>query len=266
MNGNYGLVYPSESDYYDVGVTNLNFSKLADSIDDIKSGGLKKEVVVAAYNSLNPYKEVSDYVCGRTNASEVLANAVNDCCEGGVILFLDGDYYFSSAVEINKSVTLWGYGSSTRFIQGDEFTGYALIKLNKADSVVREICFEDNLKAVGGIHFINVNAVSVSVGDCSFIMNRGSEDNYVAPVYITAYRCRILMVGCFIRKHNDLKYTISANETALYGVVMGNYCECIDDDSELSVRINVVSSDSVKKIKCGAQDTMFFVKGGKYNE
>ncbi len=264
MNENYGLVYPAEKDYYDVNVTNSNFSKLADGIDVIKNGGLKKEVVIAAYNTLNPYKSVSDYVCTETNASEIFEKAVNDCCEGGVILFLDGDYYFSSTVTVDKSVTIWGYGTNTRFIQADQFTGYALIKLNKDNTVIKEICMEDSERATGGIHFLSISAVSVSVGDCSFIINN-DDDNGIVPVYIESYKCRILMVGCYIRKHDDDKYVINAPQAVLYGIVMGNYCECIDTDEELSVKINVINTASAKRIKYGAQNTQLYVKGSVYN-
>lgn len=265
MNGNYGLVYPAEKDYYDVNVTNSNFSKLADGIDAVKSGGLKKEVVIASYNTANPYKSVSDYVCTETNASEILAEAVNSCCEGGVILFLDGDYYFGSMVTVDKSVTIWGYGTNTRFIQADQFTGYAILELTKDNTVVKEICMEDSVKAVSGIHLISVSAQSVSVGDCSFVMNRSNESNGVAPLYTESYRCRVLMVGCYIRKHNDAKYVINAENTVIYGVVMGNYCECIDNDEELSVSINVKNIASAQKVKYGAQNTKLFVNGGAYN-
>ncbi len=265
MNNNYGLVYPAASDYYDVSVTNSNFSKLADSIDDVKSGGLKKEIVVAAYNSLNPYKEVSDYICTGEDDSDVLASAVADCCEGGVIVLLDGDYYLSSTVTVNKSVTLWGYGTNTRFVQADEFNGYTMLMLTKANTTVKEISFEDSEKAAGGIHFISTSATSVSLGDCSFIINRNDTGNLVAPLYTEASRCRVLVVGCNVRKHDDGKYFIQGEDTVVYGVVMGNYCECTDTDGELSISINVKNAASAIRLKCGAQNTEIYVKGSIYN-
>lgn len=265
MNGNYGLTYPSEKDYYDVNVTNENFSKLADGIDAVKSGGLRKEVVVAAYNSKNPYKVVADFVCTKDNCSTVIANAINNCCDGGVVLLLDGDYYLKSTVNINKVVSLWGYGNKTRIIQADNFTGYALFNLAANNISLKQLKLEDSITSVRGIHLITITSQIAGIGGCEFYMNRGGEDNTVAPVYTEAYSCRLLMVGNYIRKHDDGKYCVNADSTNLCGVVVGNYCENMDSDSELAIGINVKNTGSVSKVKHGAQNTKFYVNGGEYN-
>ena len=172
MNNNYGLVYPNEGDYYDVNITNSNFSKIADEIDEIKSGGLKREIVVASYDTVNPYKEAADFVCNESNGSNILKVAVESCCEGGMILLLDGSYYLDSTVEVNKSITICGYGSATKIIQGNEFTGYALIKLKKANTTIREVSMADSVTSNRAVHLICVDALSASIGNCEFSINR----------------------------------------------------------------------------------------------
>lgn len=265
MNGNYGLVYPAERDYYDVNVTNSNFSKLADGIDSVKSGGLKREVVVASYDTVNPYKSVSDFVCTKNNASAVLSQAAEKCCEGGVIVLLDGTYILSSTVEFDKTVTIVGYGMNTRIVQSDVYSNYSLIKINGANSVVKDICIEDNVKSTRFVHLVAVSATSVSFCNCNFIINNQGTGNEASPIYTQAYRCRIMMLGCYIRKHSNNKYVINAGDTVLLGVVTGNYCECIDDDSELAISINVINNNSAGRVKYGAQNTEFYVKGVAYN-
>lgn len=264
MNGNYGLVYPDLKDYYDVNVTNSNFSKLADGIDAVKSGGVKKEVVVAAYNSANKYKEAADFVCTKNDCSDMLAKAVAACCEGGEILFLDGDYYLSKTFTVNKAVRMIGYGPKTRFSTIAPFTGYAMFMIKGDNVTLKDLSFIDNA-ATSQIHFISLVCNNITVCGCDFTQNV-TYSGYISPFYAESYRCRVLIIGCYVRKHNDESWFIYGDKTNIAGVIMGNYCECIDDDSELQIKIMTANVASAKKIKTGAQNTYIFTSsGGVYN-
>lgn len=265
MNGNFGLTYPSESDYYNINVFNNNFSKLADGIDKVKSGGIKKEIVIASYNSTNPYKEVADFVCTRNNGAEVIANAIDACNSGGMVLFLDGDYYLKSMVVVNKAVTLCGFGAKTRIIQDNVFTGYAMLSLKERNITIKDLRFEDSQNSVSGIHIIEVMTNNVIIGNCDFIMNWTVRTDDVSVVYVESYKCRVLMVGCYISKHSDNGYVIYSRDSLLYGVVMGNYCESMDDDSEIVFKIYVKNVGSASRIRYAAQNTAFYSSGGVIN-
>lgn len=266
MNKNYNLVYPGLKDYYDVNIFNSNFSNLADGIDSVKSGGLKREVVVASYNTKNPYKEAADFVCTSSNAGDVIANAIEKCCEGGVILFLDGDYIIDKTVKITKTLTLMGYGAKTRFIENSIFDGYTMLYADAENITIKDISFEDNAAAIGGIHIITAAKHSIIIGGCDFTINRSSDGDNVAVLYTMGYKCRILMLGCYIRKHRDNHYIIVGRETYVAGVIMGNYCECIDDDTEIDFNIIVINSSSASKIRHAAQNTRIYIAtGGEYN-
>ena len=265
MNNNYGLVYPSEKDYYDVNVTNNNFSKLADGIDLVKGGGLKKEVVIASFDTQNKFKEAADFVATKNNGSEIFTSAVSQCCEGGRIVVLDGTYYFNFMVNINKSVQILGFGAKTRIIQGNTFKEYALFNVSANNTTLKDISFSDNSMSERSIHLVCVSGGNIAIGNCDFTMERSDSDDSVAPVYTDGYRCRILMVGCYIRKHKDSKYSINAGKTILIGVVAGNYCENIDTDEELSLEINVINKLSASRVKYGAQNTVLRIKGAVYN-
>lgn len=265
MNTNYNITYPSAADYYDINVFNNNFSNLADGIDSVKSGGLKREVVVAAYNSNNPYKSVADFTCTKANGYSVLTQAVSSCCEGGTIVLLDGDYILNNTLVVNKTVNIVGYGSKTRIIQDSSFTNYSLFKLTAPNVSIKGITFEDSLSASRTVHLITISTISANISCCNFYMNIELTGDEVAPVYTEGYICRLFMSGCYIAKHNDGKYSVNGGNTVLKGVIMGNYCEDIDDDSELTFDINVANTGSVARLKCGAQNTKFYVKGGAYN-
>lgn len=266
MNNNYGLVYPSLKDYYDVNVTNSNFSKLADGIDAVKSGGLKKEIVVATYDTVNSYKDVADYVCTKTNASEILQKAIDSCKSGGVIMLLDGSYTINATVNINKEITIMGFGNKTNIIQADVFTGYTMFNASANNITIKDLTFNDSTNAITSVYFVTVNNISIKIGGCDFILNRNNTQNQYAAIYCPGYKCRVLVMGCYMRKHNDSGSFIYSGDCITTGVVMGNYCEDIDDDNELPITIWAKNNDSAAKIKNGAQKTVINLKtGGVYN-
>ncbi|MGN1317992.1 MAG: hypothetical protein ACI4VF_03180 [Lachnospirales bacterium] len=266
MNDNYGLVYPDLKDYYDVNVTNSNFSKLADSIDALKKSGVKKEVVIAAYNSQNKYKEVADFVCNKNDCKSVIANAIESCCEGGEILFLDGDYYFESTLEVNKAVRILGYGVKTRFNVANTFTGYCMLNI-KADNVtIKDISFFDNPDYNMYLHYICLGCLNVTICGCDFNMNIKHSADSISAIYIESYKCRLLVMGCYFRRYDDESWFIYGKKSIIVGVCIGNYSENIENDSELKIKIYTSNTDSASRIKTGAQNTYIFANtGGVYN-
>lgn len=267
MNGNYDLTYPKESDYYDINVFNTNFSNLADGIDEIKSGGVKNAVVVASYNTTNKYKEVADYVCTKANASSVLKNAIAACNEGGVLLLLDGDYYIESTVTINKSITFCGMGCKTNIIQGTTLATYTMLTVTAAGVKIKDMTFSDNTSGTKNVSIISVKEENISIGNCSFILQRDYSANACSVLYLEIAECRILMVSNYIKKHNDSNYIVGISGVYdMKGVFMGNYVESSDDKTALVFGIGVNSSTSAAKIMYAAQNTKIYLPSGEvYN-
>lgn len=155
----------------------------------------RTHIVVASYDTTNPLKSNSDYICTSTNASSVLKTAISAVAKGGTVELLDGTYnlqYNEIEIELNKDITIVGAGHTTVIKQPvDEIAGEAkpIFKITGQNVKIKNmmICDSDvsspvsviNQQAQGAIYdelFFIFNATESTVrsccicgsGDCSF--------------------------------------------------------------------------------------------------
>lgn len=260
MNNNYGLVYPSQDSFYNVDVTNNNFSRLADGIDAAKSGGEKASVIVAAFNSKSPLKSCADFTCGIGDCISVLNSAMEKVQNGGEVLMLDGDYYINSRFFIEKSICLRGMGGRhTRIRKHEESSESILLYLRAEGAVVSGIgiytdeCAEDS-------HGIFVTAAEAVIENCRFKMAEALGHSVYTNIYLSNLGGFIRINGCVFDKFKDERYNI-LGDGSWYGTVYGNYCINSNSKMPMPVRINLYDDASYENLSIGAQKTELYVGG-----
>lgn len=259
MNNNYGLVYPSQDEFYNVDVTNNNFSKLADSIDMVKAGTSKSAVIVSAHNSVNPLRANADYICGTGDCLSVFTKALEKVNEGGEILFLDGDYYLKERFYINKSVTLRGMGGShTRINKHTDSTDSVLFNLSK-NIKVQDIGFYSHECATDS-HGIYVGCNEAVIDSCRFKMTQVLRADVYTNIYLSNLGGHIRISNCVFDKYNDERYNIYA-DGRWDGVIYANYCINSSSGRIMDVRVNLHTPESYDEISFGIQKSKIYVNG-----
>ncbi len=260
MNYNYGLVYPSQDSFYNVDVTNNNFSRLADGIDAAKSGGAKSAVVVAAYNSKNPLKANADFTCGTGDCIPTLNSALEKVNEGGEILLLDGDYYIKTRLMVEKSVTIRGMGGNhSRINKHDDSTDIIMLYLSARNVNLKDIGIYTDSNASGSHGIFVVGSGSVIEG-CRFKMNEIVGYDVYTNVYLSNLGGHVRINGCVFEKYNDDRYNILSDGN-WSGVVYGNYCINTESEKQMDVKINLNSNESWQNMSFGAQKSKIYLGG-----
>ncbi len=260
MNNNYGLIYPSQDSFYNVDVTNSNFSKLADGIDAARSGGSKSSVIVAAYNSNDPLKEYADFKCGTGDCIPVLNSALEKVQEGGELLLLDGDYYIKTCILVEKSISIRGMGGKhTRINKHEDSSDNVMLYLRAGGVRVEKIGIYSN-ECASDSHGIFVVGSESVIDSCRFKMSEVLGYNVYTNIYLSNIGGHVRISNCIFDKYKDERYNI-LGEGMWYGVINGNYCINSESGKPMDVRINLYNQESYENMSVGAQRSQIFVNG-----
>lgn len=259
MNTNYGLTYPSESDYYDINVFNSNFSKLADGIDSSKSGTAQKgnaEIVIASSNSSARIQAAADYICPQGNSSTVFQQAVDEAEYGCSVFVAPGDYTFASTVNISKRLYIHGCNNSSNLAQAaaDSVKAVFSVASGGRDSEFRNLKFSD-AKGNSSEPIIYVQAENIVFDTCWFEQYHNSTLS-VNSIYFQNCAALMRIVNCcFARMESDSAVIINCSKVNAAGIVSGNYCLSNNGMGNMPVKIWVKDNSSSGRIMTGSQNT-----------
>ncbi len=260
MNNNYGLVYPSQDNYYNIDVFNNNFSKLADGIDMIRSGSSKSQTIVAAYDSKNPLKGYADFVCTANDCSEAFKNALAQTEQGGELLLLDGNFYLKYSFDINKAVTVRGMGGRFTRIHKHEsmpVTENNIFKVTAENVNIKDIGIH-NIVDGTDMHCICLFRPNQVIDGCCFTQGDSRPGNNMSGIYLSNKGGYVRISNCTFEKYNNTTDNIYIDDK-WYGTIYGNACSEIDSDSPLPVKITLFSDKSYENIGFGAQNGAIYV-------
>ena len=156
----------------------------------------RTHIVVASYDTKNPFKANADYTCTSTNASSVLKTAINAVALGGTVELLDGTYnlqYDEDAIELTKAINIIGSGHTTTIQQpADENSGEAKpIFIISSQNVRLKGMMLCDKNVTSPVAMIEQQTQGAIYDDVFFIFNAAETSSY----------------GACIRGSNDCKYT-----------------------------------------------------------
>lgn len=194
----------------------------------------RTHIVIASYDTKNPFKANADYTCTSSNASSVLKTAIAEIAVDGKIELLDGTYnlqYFDDSgitlepLELPKAMTLEGCGSST-VIKQPTYEGEALNVFNITGNDVKikkmMICDGDISSPVSMISQQSEGAV---YEDVFFVFNGKAAETHNACItgkgsckYTRIQNCRVYKN---FNNSNKVMFDFSSC-TSFEGVIGGN--------------------------------------------
>lgn len=156
----------------------------------------RTHIVVASYDTKNPFKANADYTCTSTNASSVLKTAINAVALGGTVELLDGTYnlqYDEDAIELTKAINIIGSGHTTTIQQpADENSGEAKpIFIISSQNVRLKGMMLCDKNVTSPVAMIEQQTQGAIYDDVFFIFNAAETSSY----------------GACIRGSNDCNYT-----------------------------------------------------------
>ena len=162
-------------------------------------------VIVAAFDTQD--KGQAEYICSGINDDVVLQAAINSLpAQGGAVVLLEGMYFLSKAVQINKrNVTIQGQdrGAQVTLATGANSDVFQVLAdpnpLNSEDATFRNLIIDGNKTSnpnvgacIGGIDISNVNIEHCFIRNCRYGINfsyttSGSNalDNTITDSWVT---------------------------------------------------------------------------------
>jgi hypothetical protein len=237
---NYNLKLPEKGEYYNIEDFNGNAKIVDKEIFKLHNKGYYFIAVSgfdgdkSQYNSSDKFVSSADKVLKGVNMQDDLSDYISSVPEGSILLFAPGGYFFSSAVKVNKRITLAGMNKGVAFY-GSSQTGYILNIGNSDDSElnfvsVKNIYFvqnEDVSHEKGMIYASNVNGLKIA--DCAFAFkNKDTDDEHIAFIHLSGQVINAVfeanMYGTSISglSGETQKWTVNGEElTASTTLVMG---------------------------------------------
>lgn len=262
MNNNHNLVYPKETDYYDINVFNNNFSRLADAIDSTTIDK-REEIIVAAYNSTSPLKSSASFTCTQGDCSPIIAQAVNAAGNGGTVILLDGDFYVNTVCRINKSVHIKGLGKFYTRLNSNKASVLSILNLGEMYITVENIGFYTE-PGSSNSYAIDVATTYAVIKDCYFNMKYldVSDDAAAILIYCSGYTS---IRNCIFEQADDSRFMVNSKDYVWKGNMYGCYAQVFSTYNQIPIKVNLMNAAGANEISFGAQNTKIYVKGTEYN-